>query len=313
MAPTSSIPRRSMALWLDAPVDWLRQHFHDLRPALMLAVGLSAVPVLGGQVITTSMNNPSSLTSLPITILVGVATVGLILVAQWLLKLVVYASLTLVETGRAVTTRSVLQSACKRPMLTTALAGALLQGSMVVLSVMTCGTGTVFWLILVLYIPLALPVAAREGVGGVSAYLRSMSLVSWTPPRGPWYGATDRVVVALHVIAGISLALSVMPQLPVALFFLDRFRDLAGGGPPDLQSLPELLRPPIWLSLPAQLSTAAFAVVSRFYSARLFLDLHTDLVDAREGASVARALNALQATTTGAAAPTRAHPTEPAL
>ena len=154
--------------------------------------------------------------------------------------------------------------------------------------------GLLAWLFLILYLPLALPIAFREGIGGFQGYLRSISLIHWSPPGGPWYGATDRVIVGLHVIGGIGYAFLAIPNLPAAAWVMSNLDAALRMTTLDPMALQSLMTPPPSVALPIQVLAGVLGLVANFYSYRLFLDLHTDLIDAREGHSLARALDRLQ-------------------
>ncbi len=282
-----------MAEWLDEPIGWLRAHFFSLLPVMAVAVALTMMPTLATQVLTSLSFDRSDGLGLLLTGLSSAGLVLVILLAPAVLPLCIFVSMTELEDRGAVPLRALLRRSTDRALVSTACAGALIQACMFILALATCGFGATFWLVLVLYIPLAIPIAAREGTVWFQSHLRSATLVSWKPRGGPWYGSTDRVVVALHVVAGVGIALAAVPQLPLALHLVPRLQELLTSSSLDLQVVQQALTPPLWVSLPTLITTSAASVVTRFYSARLFLDLHSDLVEAREGGALAHQLAAL--------------------
>ncbi len=296
MPPPTAIPQRSMAEWLDHPVRWLRWNAHTLRPMMWLAVALVLFPAVLGQLLTGLSPSPGglSLAEAPLWMVLTVLSATVTYGCTALLQLTLYVSMAAVDQGRVLTVRSILQDALRWPMVSTLLAGLAIQLAMVVLGVLTCGMGLLAWLVLALYLPLAFPIAAREGVGGFQAHLRSISLVHWSPPSGPWYGSADRVIVGLHVIGGIGYALLAIPNVPAAAWVVSNLDAMFGMTSLDPVALLEVVTPPIWLALPIQLTAGTLGLVAKFYSHRLFLDLHTDLLNAREGRDLEQALDRLQ-------------------
>ncbi len=293
--PQTPVVSRSMAEWLDRPVQWLRSHRSSLQPTFVACVVLTLLLTAAGQLLSGLSGDPASLATMDVLPLLGMAmSMGLAVFAlTTLVELVACAGLVAVDNGQPSTMKAVLARALAVPMVTAALTRGAIHALMAVTTIFTCGLGIFLWLVVVMYLPLVLPVAAREQVGGVNAHLRSMSLLSWTPRHGPWYGSVDRVVVALHVIAGLAYALWALPNLPTIAWMIWTVGEKLGTGQLDPATLQAELAPPIWLGLPVQVVSALVGLATTFYSQRLFLDLHTDLLDAREGRALHRALDHL--------------------
>ena len=265
-----------------------------LVPVFAVALALGSASSLVGQLGSIAPLSPSS-SSAGMGGALLLAGCGA-LVAHALLvlvDLVLCAGLAAVDRDGSVTAHSVLKAALRRPSITAAFARALFHLAMAFITLMTCGIGVVIWLLALMYIPLALPVAAREATGGIQALLRSANLLSWRPEGGPWYGTVDRVIVGYHAVAGISYALWTLPNLPLLAWLGNAATELLASGTMDPTVLQAGLTPPIWMGLPTHLLSTMVGVLGSAYSHQLFLDLHEDIVAAREGTDIHAALDRL--------------------
>lgn len=299
---STSPTERSLADWLDAPVATLRARRRALMPTVSAGLVILIATTVTGQALTLVSSDLESLSTGSLVLFVVATFVGSIAmgVLITLAEMVCAAGVFEVEERRPAKMADVFAIALRRPMITAALVRLLFHVSMAILTLATCGLGLVAWLMAFLYIPLVFPVALREETGGLKALLRSVDLVSWKPAGGPWYGSVDRVVVAYHVVAGIAYALWALPSLPSLAWMGVTTWELIMSGTFDPLTVQEQLVPPVWLSVPAQVASHAMGLLATLYSQQLYLDLHRDLRDAREGLDLQRALDRLGAPTNDA-------------
>jgi len=305
MADQTSMHARTLAQWLDQPVHTLKARWRLLLAPAMAALVINLTMVLLGQLSGSAISTPGSIPGAGEFLLLFV--VGLVLVpGMWALsEIIVTAGLVEVEETGGATMRGVLKRTFAVHVLTATAMRFLVHAAMIVVSMLTCGLGIFAWLFVLMYLPLVLPAAMREGLGGVAAVRRSMQLTWWRPTSGgPSTGSADRVVVAYHVVVGLAYALSALPSLPTAVWSGLTVWGLVVDGsfdPMSLESgaLQAQLTPPIWLVVPVQAVTSTMGLLGSFYGAQLFLDLHRDLVDGRDGADFDRALDQLQEASVG--------------
>jgi len=296
---------RTLAQWLDRPVHTLKARWRLLTVPALATLVVHLAMVLAAQSMALGASEPGALPGPADLALIFAVSLGLV-PALWVLsELVTTAGLLEVEEGRQPSFGGVFRRALQGQVLTAAFVRYLLHAVLFVVSMVTCGLGLFAWLFILMYLPLVIPAAMREGVGGVGAVKRSMQLTWWRPQGGASLGSGDRVVVAYHVLVGLTYALNSLPSLPSLVWSgLAIWSMVADGSfdPAALQSgaLQSQLTPPIWLVVPVQLVTTVVGLAATFYGTQLFLDLHRDLVDAREGTDFDRALDRLEGASHGA-------------
>ena len=291
--------QRPLADWLDAPIQRLRAHRRALSATLTTCI-LLVIAITGiGQAPSVVSGDPNAMSTSQLGVMmlgVGVAAI-LTGALVTLVEMVACVGVDSVARGERLTMSELLRRAVQRPLVTAAVVRMLFHLSMAILTIISCGIGLIVWLVAYLYIPLVFPVAVREGVGGLQAHLRSVNLINWRPRGGPWYGSVDRVVVAVHVVAGLAYALWALPNLPSLAWMGVTAWELITSGAVDPLTIQEQLVPPIWLTLPVQLASNVLGLLTTLYSQQLYLDLHADLRDAREGHDLHAALDRLGAPT----------------
>lgn len=304
-APSLREPQPSMAVWLDQPVSHLRARHALLGPTVGACVMVSvAVTLLGqaGGLVSVDLETLTATRLLPLVLLAGASMVLVGALVTWI-ELLACAGAVAAEAGRRLSVGEVVRASLTPPMRSAGLVRMLFHAAMATLALSTCGVGLLVWLVALIYVPLAVPIAAREGVGGMAGLLQSISLVSWRPPHGRWYGAADRVVVALHVIAGLAYAVWAIPNVPTIGWLCLALWSMASGGTFDPNTALEALLPPPWLSVPVQAASGAAGVLVTLYTQQLYLDLHAHLRARRDGTDLHAALDRLGAPPDGTGAP----------
>ena len=299
MSADKTMHTRRLASWLDQPVHTLKAHWRQLQVPALAVLVTSLLMVLSAQLMSLVASTPGAVpspTQLAATLAVSIGVLPVLVVLSELFST---AGLVLLEEGRPLSVSGMVARALQGHVLLAVLMRLLLHGVLLVLTIVTCGLGIVVWLGVLMYLPLVVPVAMREGIGGVAAVRRSMQLVWWRPTGGPAMGSADRVVVGYHVVAGLTYAVAALPGLPSLVWNGLTLWGMVADGSLDasmLQSgaLQAQLTPPMWLVVPVQLATSVMGLVATFYTQQLFLDLHRDLQDAREGHDFDRALDQLE-------------------
>jgi hypothetical protein len=299
MASDSRMHTRTLAQWLDQPIHTLKARWRRLQVPALAVLVVSLSMVLSAQVMSLAVSSPGAVPGIGQMVAALGVTLGLLPVLMVLAELFSAAGLLEVEEGRTPTFSSLIKRTLQANVILAVLARLLLHAVLLVLSTITCGLGLIVWLAVIMYLPLVVPVAMREGLGGAAAVRRSIQLTWWRPTGGPTMGSADRVVIAYHVVVGLTYAVNALPSLPTLVWNGLALWGMVADGTLDgsmLQSgaLQAQLTPPIWLVLPVQLVTSVMALSVTFYTQQLFLDLHRDLVDAREGSDFDRALDQLE-------------------
>jgi len=286
-----------MADWLDAPIGKLRRSRTALVPTFTAGLVLALTNTILGHLLgsVSSGMNPASPADFAVAGLLSVSLVTTTVALTTVLEMVLCTGVDAVERRRPTTALGVVQDALRKPLVTAAVARLMIHLSLAILTICTCGLGLVAWLTAALYLPLIFPVAVREQVGGLQAALRSVNLLAWKPSGGPWYGSVDRVVIAYHVVAAVGYALWALPNVPLLAWTGAAFFELIASGSTDLTVAQQALTPPAWLSLPVGLLSSVLGLLPLMYSQQLYLDLHQDLRNRREGTDLHAALDRMEA------------------
>ncbi len=289
-------PRQSLAAWLDAPLRTMRIHGRAFAPvlgatvaALLVTAGIGSLvapSAPSGETASWTMLTGSPLSVLHASLLSPLVTLGV--QTFW------FAALLRFETTGACGLADVWADCQRKAVWTASLAWFAFQGAMVFFVLSTCGLGIVVWAVAQMLVPLTLPIALREDVPGVAAVVRSTHWMLWRAPGDPWHGSMFPVVVALHVIAGLSSVVMAVPQIPTVVWAVHLGAEVLGRGRLDPWSLVSLLQPPLWVSIPSAVGGVLASVVATAYGAHLMLDLHTAIVRDAEGADLRQLLEKIE-------------------
>ena len=299
MSASDRMHRIDLSRWLDQPVHTLKARAGRLKLPAAVALVINMGMVVGAQLASTQLTSAGGVPSGPqLAVVLALALAGPL--AWILVELITTAGVLFAEEDQTPELRALLGRAFQGNVLSAVFVRLLVHVACLGLTVLTCGTGIVAWLAILMYLPLVVPCAMREGVGGYAAVRRSQNLLWWRPSGGPALGSGDRVVVAFHVVVGLTYAVQAIPTLPSMVWSGIAMWGLVADGsfdPSLLQdgSLQAQLTPPIWLTLPVQLLTSMAGLTALFYSQQLFLDLHQDLTESRDGVDFDRTLDCLEA------------------